>query len=828
MVYQFMLEQAHLLSGKTTSWDLPSLLIKPVQRILKYPLLIRNLLSLTRPHTTDRSRLEKAVLSIECVAESINTVNTNSGLRISTVSGGPSGAVTTDESQSRITRELRRVLRRRPGNIGHLRSKPSMDSSAQLKPRVSIRPKSRAKDGAEATTSANSGASAGSPASGVEALIEQHEVRISELIRSLRRWENDIGSMLCQQATLVGRWRDFYSLPKKDAKNSGSSSALGTISSNLTVDSSDSNQSAKGVSVDTDEMIYREYGKYQQLQQIQQLQQQIRQLETRRHLNRQLEPRTSRSHNALRAHAGFATSDNSLSRSSRADRINPIGFAESGMPNTQSQDDRSSESAKSFERTWLVLKSERVAQYHLALEKVYKTLYPRLICHPFHSGIYPVLNSLLQVYSDGPRRILGEISRLSGASDMSLHSSADENEQRIAPLHSALANDLPKLFEHERSIVHLLCEQVVSIQHEFYAQAASLLLAARGDIDFERVSDSEDMPNSMPSKVSGLADMPTRAVSPGLLGPLDHSLNIGRSGRTKAWFDQRLTEPVIIGPSQTMPSPAKMAGMIQFGIWLLTHDGNTHHSSHYILKSRHRQSAAESTFSLDSFSDSSMVLYDYPPDSMFESVSSDLPSVHRISSNFGGGSDPTLLLSARRDILAFPSVTTDPGWQPVSSAVSSDAHLSPNATPTKHRRKKSIGFIDRIANLRPGRASRNQSDNVLLVDQRTLDEYENADQIKSRAQLGMSIVLSESEAKFFARSSHRAMSDAGMRNRDLKSEWSNDISTYEPLPLVDPIRFSKGFIDDMFHFLGTNQDNATDTNDPTHSGSSKLGAKVKT
>ncbi|KAJ2707368.1 hypothetical protein FB645_000880 [Coemansia sp. IMI 203386] len=825
MVYQFMLEQAHLLSGKTTSWDLPSLLIKPVQRILKYPLLIRSMLSLTRAHTADHSRLEKAALGIECIAESINTVNRNSGLRISTVSGTSSGAMTTDENQSRITRELRRVLRRRPANIGHLRSKSNMDSSAQLKPRISIRPKSRARDASEANVAANSGSGVGSPASGVEALVEQHEVRISELIRSLRRWENDIGSMLCQQAALVGRWRDFYILPEKDSKNVGTSSALGTSAANLSMDNSGSTQSTRGGSADTDEMIYREYGKYQQLQQIQQLQQQIRQLETRRHLNRHLEPRTSRSHNALRTHAGFAASDGVFSRSGQHGRINPTHMAEKGPEDAQLQDDRGTSAAKSCEQTWQILKNERVAQYHSALEKVYKTLYPRLICHPFHSSIYPVLNSLLQVYSDGPRRILGEIARLSGSNDTSPHSAAEGNEQRIASLHSALANDLPKLFEHERSIVHLLCEQIVSIKHEFYTQTTSTLLAARGDIDFERRSDTEDIAIGLPSKISGLADLSTRAFSPGLLGPLNHSLGIGRSDRTKAWFDQRQTEPVIIGPSQTMPSPAEMAGMIQSGIWLLAHDGSAQHSSHYVLKSRHRQSAAESTFSLDSFSDSSMVLYDYPSDPMFESVASDLPSAHRISSNFGGGSDPTLLLSVRRDTLAFPSVS-NPAWQPMTPVTAPDAHSSPKATPTKHRRKKSIGFIDRIANLRSGRASRNQSDNTSVADQRSNDEYENADQVKSRAQLGMSIAMSENDAKLFARSSHRAMSDAGMRGRDAKTEWSNDISTYEPLPLVDPIRFSKGFIDDTFHFLGTNQDKVADASEPAHGSS--IGTKVKT
>ena len=32
------------MQGRTTCWDLPSLLIKPVQRVLKYPLLLRVIL----------------------------------------------------------------------------------------------------------------------------------------------------------------------------------------------------------------------------------------------------------------------------------------------------------------------------------------------------------------------------------------------------------------------------------------------------------------------------------------------------------------------------------------------------------------------------------------------------------------------------------------------------------------------------------------------------------------------------------------------------------------------------------------------------------------
>ncbi|KAJ2818704.1 hypothetical protein GGI24_005018, partial [Coemansia furcata] len=192
VIHQFMCEQSQLLAGKTTSWDMPSLLIKPVQRILKYPLLIKSLLNLTQQHTSDRNQLEKASQSIERIAETINSVNNIHGLRISTATTASAALTSNDESQSRIARELRRVLRRRPGNVGHLRTK-SISEHPPVKERFWVpgRPKSRAKDTPELPGSG--GPANGPPASGAEALIEQHELRISELIRSLRRWESDLG-----------------------------------------------------------------------------------------------------------------------------------------------------------------------------------------------------------------------------------------------------------------------------------------------------------------------------------------------------------------------------------------------------------------------------------------------------------------------------------------------------------------------------------------------------------------------------------------------------------------------------------------------------------
>jgi hypothetical protein len=49
-------------------------LIKPVQRVLKYPLLLREILSLTSPTHDDHDDLSAAVKEIQDVADNINEI----------------------------------------------------------------------------------------------------------------------------------------------------------------------------------------------------------------------------------------------------------------------------------------------------------------------------------------------------------------------------------------------------------------------------------------------------------------------------------------------------------------------------------------------------------------------------------------------------------------------------------------------------------------------------------------------------------------------------------------------------------------------------------
>ncbi|CAG8457020.1 23695_t:CDS:10 [Cetraspora pellucida] len=61
-------------NGRTTCWDITSLLIKPVQRVLKYPLLLHQILSHTKPSHPDYEQIQFSLLEITKVAERINEI----------------------------------------------------------------------------------------------------------------------------------------------------------------------------------------------------------------------------------------------------------------------------------------------------------------------------------------------------------------------------------------------------------------------------------------------------------------------------------------------------------------------------------------------------------------------------------------------------------------------------------------------------------------------------------------------------------------------------------------------------------------------------------
>ncbi|KAJ1897681.1 hypothetical protein LPJ71_006315 [Coemansia sp. S17] len=138
---------------------------------------------------------------------------------------------------------------------------------------------------------------------------------------------------------------------------------------------------------------------------------------------------------------------------------------------------------------------------------------------------------------------------------------------------------------------------------------------------------------------------------------------------------------------------------------------------------------------------------------------------------------------------------------------------------SKHSRKKSVGIIERITHLRPGRPSRSPlvfaasgGNNEVPLN------YDNADQVKSRARLGLAIdvptgastngsfVSDDPYTRPPSAASHYAPSSAASLHGSGNGGWPGSTAVrYEPLPVVDSIRFSKGFIDSTFDIIGSRE-----------------------
>ncbi|KAJ2883898.1 hypothetical protein H4R27_002460 [Coemansia aciculifera] len=782
VIHQFMCEQSQLLAGKTTSWDMPSLLIKPVQRILKYPLLIKSLLGLTRQHTSDRSQLEKASQSIERIAETINSVNNINGLRISTATTASAALAANDESQSRIARELRRVLRRRPGNVGHLRTKSISEHTVKDRFWVPSRPKSRAKDTPELPGSG--GPANGPPASGVEALIEQHELRISELIRSLRRWESDLGSMLCQQVALVARWKDFYDLPCKEL--APVAAPEGYV--DLLAPDCDSRSSDEMVDVGTIASARPGTGRQFPYSSFERLQ-------TR------MDPRHSKSHGALRAHSELTLSTRRASAARQSTEPHMILVAEIRKSMSSAISDKGGS-----EGAWMIRKRDGVARYHAALETAYTTLYPQCICYPLHSKIYPVLNSLLQIYSDGPRSVLSEIARLSNSSNVSVFSAAEQDSERMTRLQRALASDLPKLFEHERTVVRLLLEQIATIERDFYrhtldnlANASPLLLPSGSDSRL--ASGTPDM-DACVADVSSSSEIPSSALPPASDASRAHQPPPSSSmwsTRIRSAYERCANERILVDSGATLPSANECISSIQSSLWLLAQEADVNGSAPLAVKARRRRSSTEPAVTAGT----------HQVASGFE------PTIPKFGSPwYGSASDePIPTIPDRRNADEVQQFGTGM-WHHVESSTSLDTMSRPIMS--KHGRKKSVGIIERITHLRPGRTSRSPLVFAAGSSNEVPPHYDNADQVKSRARLGLAIdvptaaptngsfISDDAYTRTPSAASHYAPSSAASLHSS--GGWPGSTAArYEPLPVVDSIRFSKGFIDSTFDIIGSHE-----------------------
>lgn len=77
--HSYFTECQEEMNGQTDAWDLASLIIKPVQRVLKYPLLLSRLLEYTDERDGDYGELVQAVASVKDVAQMINELKKRKG-----------------------------------------------------------------------------------------------------------------------------------------------------------------------------------------------------------------------------------------------------------------------------------------------------------------------------------------------------------------------------------------------------------------------------------------------------------------------------------------------------------------------------------------------------------------------------------------------------------------------------------------------------------------------------------------------------------------------------------------------------------------------------
>ncbi|KAJ2709654.1 hypothetical protein H4R19_004140, partial [Coemansia spiralis] len=672
-------------------------------RILKYPLLIRSLLGLTRTHTLDRSRLEKAAQSVERIAEAINSVHRTNDLRISTVAAatvlqvslaGSSLSGHGDDGQGRVARELRRVLRRRTGNTGPLRARTQIQTLAPIqvegpaKDRLRLPSRGRGWARERPERLPLYAVHGGCPPTGAAALVEQHEHRIAEVIRALREWESSVSEALRQQLDTATRWHDLYAADDDDDNDdSAALDASGPLpaapATELGAGPLGAGCAVAGALGDLDAQLRQQW---------------------------QLAAEASRRTRSALKHSHGPAPEHRRS---------------------------SGETASEARR------AARVGGYRAALEVIHGSLFPCAVSGPLQAKVYPVLSTLLQVYGDGPRYILGEIARASGSGAGSAAEPGSSDGNRVAKLHGVLAEDLPRLFEHERTVMRLLLVQITNIQHSFCRQAVELLRRAPLDMaDRQR-------PRTAHTASQHAADKTTPPLS-----ALEHT------------------------------------GLIRAGLWRLAQAQEAprpESAQHAAARARNHSSRAPAADGPDSASLLSATIDDGSSASAFEPV----------SPNVGTGKPlpplpPAALMAAEVPVRRRPSNATRSLAGDFASAGAGvspcgEAQLSARPASSKPASKRQGGLMGRIVNLRPGRIIRGHQGAAMATDRLADGALDN---IKPRPR---------------SESTLRARSDADIRGAAAAAVagWAVDAARFEPLPLVDSIRFSKGFVDAAFQIFNS-------------------------
>ncbi|SCV68495.1 BQ2448_616 [Microbotryum intermedium] len=158
--------------GRTSAWDLASLLIKPVQRCLKYPLLLEQILAVTPTNHPDRPSLVVALKTMLLTAEHIN-------------------------DYKKRTDKVENVLASKRGPHSHSRDTSFSLSKKLLRSAPKSKPTSNFTDQDELFDT-------------LAALVETTRAGVLRLSSEMKDWSRMTKCALEAQVTMVSGWIDLY------------------------------------------------------------------------------------------------------------------------------------------------------------------------------------------------------------------------------------------------------------------------------------------------------------------------------------------------------------------------------------------------------------------------------------------------------------------------------------------------------------------------------------------------------------------------------------------------------------------------------------------
>ncbi|TIB14778.1 hypothetical protein E3P92_01874 [Wallemia ichthyophaga] len=210
------------LQGLTNAWDLPSLLVKPFQRILKYPLLINNLIKCNQNNVPS---LNNALTHLHSLAERINdakfrkdSVDNALLMHMHTSDDSPARSPLIPSSTSMPnsfkktppmlpSKKSRTFLRRRSKSTTHPNSITTSIASSPIQSTQNLANEDMQQNGPPVYSQEHSIAS-----NTIIRLLDSELHQLTLFTKNINDWLNTVSLELHQLAKLVGRWYATSSL----------------------------------------------------------------------------------------------------------------------------------------------------------------------------------------------------------------------------------------------------------------------------------------------------------------------------------------------------------------------------------------------------------------------------------------------------------------------------------------------------------------------------------------------------------------------------------------------------------------------------------------